>query len=433
MCLGDQVQVDVINQMMGEATTIHWHGIHHMRTPFMDGVPMVTQCPIPPHTTFRYTFEADHEGTHWWHSHTGVQRSDGAMGAFIVRRPIAEIPSIVSKLYQHDLAEHTIFYQDWEHILATASFGSFHHSIGNNKPKNILINARGKYFEPSLVEEAAVKIDDRMRSQYEEEPIATNTEYLANDVDVSRRSNNTVDDEHMSATTQQFEAITISDDLSANDATEKIYTVDLKTSRVKRQASDQAALTPLEIFHVTAGSSYRFRTINAGFLNCPIETSVDGHNITVIASDGEYFEPVVVSTLVSYAGERFDFVLNADQPVANYWFRVRGLMDCDERFTKAHQVAVLRYAGAADDHPTADLPTYDYKREGLQMNALNRGTGLVESVSIAELTSLDGDDPRLLQEFTDFQFYVYYDFYDSDNPHFNHPDLYSNAGKYDGL
>lgn len=32
--------------------------------------------------------------------------------------------------------------------------------------------------------------------------------------------------------------------------------------------------------------------INAEFLNCPIELSVDGHNITVISSDGYDLEPI---------------------------------------------------------------------------------------------------------------------------------------------
>jgi L-ascorbate oxidase len=49
----------------------------------------------------------------------------------------------------------------------------------------------------------------------------------------------------------------------------------------------------------------------------------------------------VVSSLVSYAGERFDFVVNANQEVGNYWLRIRGLMDCDERFTSAYQVSYI--------------------------------------------------------------------------------------------
>jgi len=38
--------------------------------------------------------------------------------------------------------------------------------------------------------------------------------------------------------------------------------------------------------------------------------------------------------------------------------RFKGLMDCDERFTKAFEVAILHYDGADDNEPEG-IPTYD--------------------------------------------------------------------------
>lgn len=64
---------------------------------------------------------------------------------------------------------------------------------------------------------------------------------------------------------------------------------------------------------------------------------------------------------MSYAGERFDFIVEANQPVDNYWMRFRGLMDCDERFLSAYQVAILRYEGAPDADPEVDV-SYDRVR-----------------------------------------------------------------------
>lgn len=140
---------------MGEATTIHWHGMHQYGTPYMDGVPHVTQCPISPETTFRYTFKADNSGTHWWHSHTGVQRSDGAYGALIIRKAENLIQPTMAKFY--NLTEHILFIQDWHHQTGVSGFGSFHHSIGNNKPTNLLINGKGKLFPLS------VRTNDRVK------------------------------------------------------------------------------------------------------------------------------------------------------------------------------------------------------------------------------------------------------------------------------
>lgn len=408
VCLGDTVIVDVVNRMMGESTSIHWHGMHQRDSPYMDGVPFITQCPIPPHTTFRYTFTADHEGTHWWHSHIGMQRTDGAFGALIVRKPMKNIQ--YSNLYDYDLPEHIIVIQDWDIRTGTSSFNSFHHSIGNNKPKNILINGRGKYYDSKVEVSEDVLYNQGAKS--------------------STNPTTTVSKDHDDVAHIEFELPETAAELNPSyipTIPRIVETASNTLSDRKRQirSTQDPILVPLEVFEVNQGQNYRFRTINAGFLNCPVEISVDNHNLTVIASDGWYFEPVVVSTLVTYAGERFDFVLNADQPIGNYWMRVRGLMDCDERFEKAHQVAVLRYRRAPNEHP-AGIPSYNYQRDGLQLNALNKGTGHVESVSVAELTGLDDVHPKLLQTNADFQFYVYYDFYDRSNPHFNDPNLYAN-------
>ena len=87
VCEGDRIIVDVINRLEnGEGISIHWHGLYQKNTPYMDGISMLTQCPILPHTTFRYNFTANNSGTHWWHGHTGFHRADGLFGALIVRQ-----------------------------------------------------------------------------------------------------------------------------------------------------------------------------------------------------------------------------------------------------------------------------------------------------------------------------------------------------------
>jgi L-ascorbate oxidase len=55
-------------------------------------------------------------------------------------------------------------------------------------------------------------------------------------------------------------------------------------------------------FHVNRGYKYRFRLINAGILYCPIEFSIDEHNLTVISSDGKLLDAYEVDSLVIYAG-----------------------------------------------------------------------------------------------------------------------------------
>ncbi|XP_059056219.1 uncharacterized protein LOC131850085 [Achroia grisella] len=337
ICEYDRVIVDVENDLMTEGTTVHWHGQHQRGSPYMDGTPYVTQCPILPETTFRYQFNATHAGTHFWHSHSGMQRADGAAGAFIVRKPKSQDPH--KNLYDYDRSEHVMIVTDWIHELSVGMFTDHHHSKGDNKPPTLLINGVGRF-----------KVFN---------------------------TTNTIKPIYMRAAT----------------------------------------------FNVEQGYKYRFRVINAEFLNCPIELSIDGHNITVIASDGYDLKPIVATSLVTYAGERYDFVVDASNEIDNYWIRFRGLMDCDERFTKAKQVAVLHYEGAMEVEPEGDPTWEELHNEGLQLNALNKGEEEDETVSVAEMRSLAGYDDTL-KEVADYQFYVAYDFYAKNNSHFHRSPYY---------
>jgi FtsP/CotA-like multicopper oxidase with cupredoxin domain len=63
---GDWIEVEVTNAIIDEGITVHWHGMLQKRTPWMDGVPSIQQCPIAPGRTFTYRFRADQIGTSWW-------------------------------------------------------------------------------------------------------------------------------------------------------------------------------------------------------------------------------------------------------------------------------------------------------------------------------------------------------------------------------
>ncbi len=62
------VVANVINGMITETISVHWHGMNQRNTPWMDGAIHVTQCAIGPSETFRYYFKADPTGTFWYHS-----------------------------------------------------------------------------------------------------------------------------------------------------------------------------------------------------------------------------------------------------------------------------------------------------------------------------------------------------------------------------
>ncbi|TQF85225.1 multicopper oxidase family protein [Elioraea sp. Yellowstone] len=78
-----RLRVEFENQLPQE-TTIHWHGV---RVPnAMDGVPHLTQPPVPPGGTFLYEFDVPDAGTFWYHPHarSAEQVGRGLYGALIV-------------------------------------------------------------------------------------------------------------------------------------------------------------------------------------------------------------------------------------------------------------------------------------------------------------------------------------------------------------
>jgi iron transport multicopper oxidase len=56
--VGDQVIVNVDNQLGNQSTTLHFHGLFMNGTTEMDGPSQVSQCGIPPGSKFTYNFTA---------------------------------------------------------------------------------------------------------------------------------------------------------------------------------------------------------------------------------------------------------------------------------------------------------------------------------------------------------------------------------------
>ncbi|MCW2263786.1 MULTISPECIES: multicopper oxidase family protein [Sphingobacterium] len=80
---GDTAEIVVHNQLK-ENTSLHWHGIFLPNKE--DGVPHLTQEPIKPNTTYTYRFPIIQHGTHWYHSHSGLQEQIGMYGSLILKK-----------------------------------------------------------------------------------------------------------------------------------------------------------------------------------------------------------------------------------------------------------------------------------------------------------------------------------------------------------
>ncbi len=80
---GDTAEIHVHNKLK-ESTSLHWHGLFLPNKE--DGVPFLTQMPIEPNTTHIYRFKIIQHGTHWYHSHSGLQEQIGMYGSLILKK-----------------------------------------------------------------------------------------------------------------------------------------------------------------------------------------------------------------------------------------------------------------------------------------------------------------------------------------------------------
>ena len=89
---GDTAEIYVHNELK-ETTSLHWHGLFLPNKE--DGVPNLTQMPIKPGTTHLYKFPIIQHGTHWYHSHSGLQEQIGMYGSFVMnKREEFDIPTV---------------------------------------------------------------------------------------------------------------------------------------------------------------------------------------------------------------------------------------------------------------------------------------------------------------------------------------------------
>nr|AKN21383.1 multicopper oxidase 5 [Nilaparvata lugens] len=288
VCQGDTVVVDVVNKMAGRSTAVHWHGLKQRGTPFMDGMPGVTQCPILSDQTFRYKFKTANSGTFFWHSHDGTQKMDGLVGNLIVRGRM----DANREQYDLDLASHVVLVTDWMHETSDDHQPGLLRSNIGQEPDAYLVNGRGVYLP----------------------------------------------------------------DLASM----------LKMSSAASGVSLQLSM-PLARFVVKRGLRYRFRVIGGSCLSCPFRIYFQSHQLTLINMDMNSVRPVTVDAADISSGERFDFVINANQAVSSYWIYITGLGACKN----SRGVAVLQYEGALLSKPLTPMPGITSIPNGAVFNRRN--------------------------------------------------------------
>ncbi|KAF8214820.1 laccase 1 [Mycena galopus ATCC 62051] len=111
----------------------------------------------------------------------------------------------------------------------------------------------------------------------------------------------------------------------------------------------------LAVITVTAGLRYRMRLVS---MSCDPNFifTIDNHTMTIIEADGTNTQPLEVDEIQIFAGQRYSFILDANQAVDNYW--IRTVADGGTAgFDNGINSAILRYIGANDTDPTTNATT----------------------------------------------------------------------------
>uniref|UniRef100_A0A1X7THT8 Plastocyanin-like domain-containing protein n=1 Tax=Amphimedon queenslandica TaxID=400682 RepID=A0A1X7THT8_AMPQE len=258
------VKVNVINRLASESVSIHWHGMHQRNSNWMDGVEHVTQCGIPPGASFTYIFNATQYGTHWYHSHSGAQRTDGLFGALIVKESQSDRAKVRNEIGDFiDIpSQHTLTLLDWQVSNSIDLFTRIHSGI--------------RYYN---IENAA--------------KLSSNPE--------SRRT-------------------------YSSDGAE-VGPVPYWSGIINgkgRHRSVPYVNSELSVFEVSPGSVYRFRLIGAQSLYA-YRFSIDRHKLTVIATDGQYIRPMEVDFIIIHSGERYDFLLQTENDTSQFNYLIRAV------------------------------------------------------------------------------------------------------------
>lgn len=269
---GERLRIRVDNRLPDAGTTVHWHGIPLPNA--MDGVPGLTQAPIPPGGAMVYDYPAIPAGSYMYHSHLGLQLDRGLVGPLIIE----------------ERTPHVAY--DREHVLVFDDF-----LPGAPRPLEELAAGAGRSERGMMGRRGG------------------------NGGMMGRRDGRGGMMGGMAGIVPPYAGLLINGRLPSD---------------------------PSE-FALRRGERVRLRLINPSSATT-YRIALAGHRMTVSHADGRPVEPVAVDSLLLGMGERYDVIIDANNP--GVWPLVAASVEGDAPPARA----LFRYADAAATTPRDGLP-----------------------------------------------------------------------------
>ncbi|RDH30632.1 multicopper oxidase-domain-containing protein [Aspergillus welwitschiae] len=294
---GDDVEF-LVNNSMSISTTVHFHGIEQLGTPWSDGVPGLSQLQIQPGEQFLYKWKASQYGSYIYHSHTRAQIDDGLYGAIYIEP-------------------------------ADSVERPFHLISGSDADEQQAMLAAEKNTRPVIISDwRAFSSHDILQIQNESGVEA----YCANSVLINGKGSVICpSQEHINAvTTEQQKQIlgnvTLTDMgcLPPTPGVVGPYPYDL--SKVPKGFYEGCTPSegPTEVFKVNVSSRYASFDLISMAGSTSLVFSIDEHPMYVYAVDGRYVEPLLVDAVTVPVAARYSVMvpLKSEDQAGDYTVRV---------------------------------------------------------------------------------------------------------------
>ncbi|TAQ87647.1 hypothetical protein B7494_g4011 [Chlorociboria aeruginascens] len=292
---GDEVEILIRNNLPFEST-IHFHGIEQIGTPWSDGVPGLAMRPIQPGGSFLARWTATTYGTFWYHAHTQGQLMDGLYGSMFVApyqniqdpfNLISNDTNTQSDLRQAAMNPSIVMVTDWNHF---TSVELHNYSVTANIDPicmdSILVNGKG----------AVNCQNSTFLNSLVPPPIAAALagESLSDKgclpLDLALAQTNTPHD--LAALPENYW-----NNCTATDA-------------------------PLEVIQANPSSGWISLNFVSSASTDELTASIDGHRMWVYAADGLYIQPQLVDAITFPHGSRYSALIQLNQEPGDYTIRV---------------------------------------------------------------------------------------------------------------
>ncbi|KXJ90373.1 multicopper oxidase-domain-containing protein [Microdochium bolleyi] len=307
---GEEVEIFVSNKSPYN-TTVHYHGIEMLGTPWADGVPGITQIAIQPGCAFTYRWTATQHGTYFYHSHSDSQVNDGLYGPIVIHaapgtaKPyglLTKDPRALQAISKAEAERVPLLIGDWRHLTSSKEWAISKAShIEHLCFDSIIVNGKGNV---------------NCLTPEQQAPLTTPGQLglLGN---LTLTSKSCVPPEALAA---------LSDAIGTVDADISVIPPDLfGECTPTTTAGEVVTVTKKKCDTLTEGKWAVFDLVGAFSLHTAM-ISLDEVRMYVVAIDGNYIAPVPADAVLLVNGQRYTVLAHFVTPKA-YKLRISSVID----------------------------------------------------------------------------------------------------------